>query len=238
MLERSPVVRRVVQEVNGTRREDTIRVLICDPEPLIRTGIRANLCSAGQDMEVVGEIDTRQAVDSVHRLSPDVVLMGCGLSLADSARLTRLLTRPGHSMAIVALIDRTDRAGCLDAVKAGARGLISKDSSPPELAQAVRSVARGMAFVSPAFAVQLLEWLAHRLPDFAIGLKSADRLSDREREVLKLLGQGIANADIARRLRVSETTVRSHVYHILNKLNLDNRTEAVLFGFQYGMTTD
>lgn len=219
--------------------EDTVRVLICDSEPLIRAGLRANLHSASQCMEIVGEIDSKEAVDSVRRLAPDVVLMGCGLPLSDSAKLARQLTRPGHSMSmVVALIDKTDRAGFLDAVKAGVRGLINKDSSAPELVQAVRSVAGGMAFVSPVFAMQLLDWLANRLPDFAIGLKSANCLSDREREVLQLLGQGNSNAEIARKLRVSETTVRSHVYHILNKLHLNNRTEAVLFGFQYGMTAD
>jgi DNA-binding NarL/FixJ family response regulator len=135
---------------------------------------------------------------------------------------------------LVAVVETGSRATMLGAIGAGVRGFVTDQQVDRELPVAVRAVAHGRAFVSPDLAGGLLDWLAGQLPDDPSRFERAmNELSEREREILSLLGDGGSNAEIARRLVISETTVRTHVYHIMSKLKLANRTQAVLFGYQF-----
>ncbi len=126
----------------------------------------------------------------------------------------------------------------LNAIKQGVRGIVAESMVEEDLVRAVRATALDNAFVSDVTARYLLDSLAVRLPEHTSEVRKAlDRLSHRERQVLRLLGEARANADIASTLRISEATVRSHIYHILTKLDLETRTEAVLFGHQFTLAT-
>jgi DNA-binding NarL/FixJ family response regulator len=156
--------------------------------------------------------------------------LASGRSRGDQHRPNGRL-RPEH---VVSVVGAGSRATMLGAIGAGVRGFATDQHVDRELPVAVRAVAKRRAFVSPDLAGGLLDWLAGQLPDDPTRFDRAlNDLSEREREILGLLGDGGSNAEIARRLVISETTVRTHVYHIMSKLKLANRTQAVLFGYQF-----
>lgn len=207
-----------------------VRVVIADREPLRRAGIRSSLLPDPRTT-VVGEVDDlASAVREADRLWADVI----------AVTTAGLLERPpvragGHRCPLVLLTDPAEIDAMLTGVRLGVRGFVDKHGADPDLARAVVAMAGGEVFMSPTLAARLLDWTASRLPGRPTKLT---RLSLREREVLCLLGQGDSNFDIARRLSIREATVRSHVYHILTKLDLKSRTEAALLGYQHGLSTD
>lgn len=150
---------------------------------------------------------------------------------------TSLRSSPQKGSCVLLVPDPPDDS-LLNAIKQGVRGIVTESTAEEDLAHAVRATAMGVGFISGTAARHLLDWLANRMPEHTDGRRKAmDRLSHREREVLRLLGAAQSNADIARTLRISEATVRSHVYHILTKLDLESRTQAVLFGHQYTLAS-
>jgi DNA-binding NarL/FixJ family response regulator len=224
----------------------TIRVVLADDQALLRKGFRMIL-EAEDDMEIVGEApDGGDAVRLVELYAPDLVLMDVRMPVLDGIEATRAITESTAGAATRVLILTTFDLDeyAFSALRAGASGFLLKDVPPGELIAAIRTVARGDAVVSPRITRRLLEEYAHTLPDLAD--HSADEegagehpalasLTEREREVLLAVADGLSNAEIAERLYVSEATVKSHVGRLLAKLGLRDRVQAVVFAFQSGL---
>jgi DNA-binding NarL/FixJ family response regulator len=212
-----------------------IRVLIVDDQALVRAGFRMIL-EAQPDLEVVGEAgDGAAAIDAVRTLRPDVVLMDVRMPGVDGIEATRRLTEAGVPGKIVILTTYDLDEYVFDALAAGASGFLLKHVPPEELVRGVRVAASGEALLAPSITKRLIEEFAkQRAPVRASGtdLKS---LTDREREVLTLLGRGLSNPEIAKDLKVGEATVKTHVAHVLDKLELRDRVQAVIFAYEIGL---
>lgn len=212
----------------------TIRVLIADDQALIRGGFRMIL-DAQDDIEVVGEaIDGRDAVELFRRVTPEVVVMDVRMPSMDGIEATRRLTAadPPARVLILTMFDLDEYV--FEALRAGASGFLLKDRPPEELVEAVRVVASGEALLSPSVTRRLIEEFAKRR-DAPTPPRELDELTDREREVLVLMGQGLSNSEIAESLFVAETTVKTHVGHVLQKLRLRDRVQAVVLAYESGL---
>jgi DNA-binding NarL/FixJ family response regulator len=214
----------------------TVRVLLCDDQALVRSGFRMVL-EAREDMEVVGEAENGAgALELAARCRPDVILMDVRMPVMDGVEATRRLARTGTSARIVILTTFDSDEYVYEALRAGASGFLLKDVQPAQLIDAVRVVARGEALLAPTVTRRLLDRFAHTLPDRAGSAPAAlSELSERELEVLRLLASGLSNAELAERLFVSETTVKTHVSSILRKLGLRDRVQAVVLAYQAGL---
>jgi len=216
----------------------SIRVLLVDDQPLLRTGFRMML-SAEPDLHVVGEAgDGAAAVDLARRLHPDVILMDIRMPGMDGIEATRRLAGPGVADPIRVLMLTTFGLDeyVVEALRAGASGFLLKDSSPEDLIEAIHVIAAGEALLAPSVTRRLLDRFASRLPALAATSNPAlAELTERELEVLRLVAQGLSNAEIADRLVVSETTVKTHVAHVFAKLDLHDRVQAVILAYQAGL---
>ena len=214
----------------------TIRVLVVDDQPLIRAGFH-KMVEARPDLEVVGEAaDGAEAVAQVRRLGPDVVLMDVRMPTMDGLEATRQLAGPGVANPTKVLILTTFDLDeyVYEALRAGASGFLLKDAPPEELAAAIRVIAAGEALLAPSVTRRLIQRFADQPPPTAVDAKALGRLTDRETEVLRLVARGLSNAQIATELVVSETTVKSHVAHLLMKLGLHDRVQAVVLAYETG----
>ena len=218
----------------------TIRVLLVDDEELVRFGLRTVLEAAG-DFEVVGEAgDGEAAVAAAHELRPDVVLIDIRMPVLDGLSATRrILALPQPPQVAVLTTFHVDEY-VYAALAAGAAGFLLKDTPPREIAAAVRAVADGTATLSPAVTRNLIDSYVDRA---ATPRRSAARerladLSDREHEVLRLVGRGASNAAIGKELFVSEATVKTYVSRLLAKLELANRTQAAILAHEAGLLDD
>jgi len=212
----------------------TIRVLIADDQALMRGGFRMIL-DGQEDIEVVGEaIDGGDAVEQFRRLRPDVVVMDVRMPGMDGIEATRQLTS-AESPARVLILTMFDLDDCVfEALRAGASGFLLKDRPPEELVAAVRVVASGEALLAPSVTRRLIEEFS-KSPGKPIRLPEIESLTDREREVLVLMAHGLSNAEIAGRLFVAETTVKTHVGRVLQKLELRDRAQAVVLAYESGL---
>jgi DNA-binding NarL/FixJ family response regulator len=212
-----------------------IRVLIVDDQALVRAGFRMIL-EAQPDLEVVGEAgDGSAAIDAVRTLRPDVVLMDVRMPGVDGIEATRRLTEAGVPGKIVILTTYDLDEYVFDALAAGASGFLLKHVPPEELVRGVRVAASGEALLAPSITKRLIEEFAkQRAPVRASGT-DLKTLTDREREVLTLLGRGLSNPEIAKELKVGEATVKTHVAHVLDKLELRDRVQAVIFAYEIGL---
>jgi DNA-binding NarL/FixJ family response regulator len=220
----------------------TIRVVLADDQSLLRKGFRMIL-EAEADVTIVGEAeDGSAAVRLVELYAPDVVLMDVRMPAMDGIEATRLIVASGAPSRVLILttFDLDDYA--FSALRAGASGFLLKDVPPGELVRAIRTVHRGDAVVSPRITRRLLDEYAQHLPDPSdtpdAGAGSPSLLfdlTDREREVFMAVAEGLSNAEIAERLFVSETTVKSHVGKVLSKLGLRDRVQAVVLAYQTGL---
>lgn len=215
----------------------SIRVLIVDDEELVRFGLRTVLEAAG-GFTVVGEAgDGAAAVRAVHTLRPDVVLIDIRMPVLDGLAATRqILALPQPPQVAVLTTFHVDDY-VYAALAAGAAGFLLKDTPPREIAAAVRAVADGTATLSPAVTAALIDSYVDRraAPRRAEARGRLAGLSDREQEVLQLLGSGDSNAELARRLFVSEATVKTYVSRLLTKLDLANRTQAAILAHEAGL---
>jgi RNA polymerase sigma factor (sigma-70 family) len=214
----------------------SIRVVIADDQALVRAGFR-KILEADPEIEVVSEAqDGLEAVDASRRLGPDVVLMDIRMPKMDGLEATRRLL-DGATAATRVLILTTFGLNeyVYGALRAGASGFLVKDAPPEELLAAVRIVARGDALLDPAITRVVIEEFA-RQPvvrrELAAKLKE---LTDREREVFSLLARGLSNQDIAKILVVTDGTVKTHVAHVLRKLGLRDRVQAVIYAYESGL---
>ncbi len=212
-----------------------IRVLVADDQTLVRAGFRAIL-EVQDDLEVVGEAeDGDEAVALARELRPDVVLMDIRMPGVDGIEATRRLIRDGDAPRILMLTTFDLDEYVYEAMKAGASGFLLKDAPRDQLVGAVRTVAAGDALLAPALVRRLIEDFVRRPAPGARPPAELDDLTEREREVLTLIARGLANAEIAARLFVSEATVRTHVTHILAKLGLRDRVQAVVLAYETGL---
>jgi len=212
----------------------TIRIVVADDQALMRAGFRMIL-DAADDLEVAGEaIDGADAVRAFERLHPDVVVMDVRMPTMDGIEATRRITSldAGAKVLILTTFDLDEYV--YDALRAGASGFLLKDRPPEELVAAVRIVAAGEALLAPSVTRRLIAEFATR-PGQVRAPEGLDELTDREREVLVLMAQGASNAEIARRLFVAETTVKTHVGHVLRKLGLRDRAQAVVLAYESGL---
>jgi DNA-binding NarL/FixJ family response regulator len=211
-----------------------IRVLVADDQALMRTGFRMIL-DAEEDIEVVGEaIDGADAIRQFERLRPDVVVMDVRMPTMDGIEATRRLTaaEPPARVLILTTFDLDEYV--YEALRAGASGFLLKDRPSEELVAAVRIVAGGDALLAPSVTRRLIEEFAKR-PGVAGPAPGLDELTDREREVLVLMARGLSNGEIARSLYVAETTVKTHVGRVLQKLRLRDRAQAVVLAYESGL---
>ena len=212
-----------------------IRVLIADDQALVRGGFRLIL-EAQKDIDVVGEAeDGEDALTQARDLRPDVVLMDIRMPKMDGLEATRrLLSANGESRVLVLTTLDADEY-VYEALKAGASGFLLKDVRPEQLADAVRVVASGDALLAPAITRRLIEDFVRRPPPGSGPPTELTELSERELDVLKLIAQGRSNAEIAAALFLSEATIKTHVTHILAKLRLRDRVQAVVLSYECGL---
>jgi DNA-binding NarL/FixJ family response regulator len=218
----------------------TVRVLLVDDQPMLRTGFRLIFASE-PDIEVIGEAgDGEVALTQVAALRPDVVLMDIRMPRMDGVEATRRIVaeHASHGVRVLILTTYDLDEYVVEALRAGASGFLLKDSPAEDLVDAVRIVHRGEAVVGPRITRRLLDRFAKHLPSTTAPRPSAVAdLTEREHDVLLLLAQGLSNAEIAASLVVSETTVKSHVSHLLTKLGLRDRVQAVIYAYQCGLVT-
>jgi DNA-binding NarL/FixJ family response regulator len=216
----------------------TVRVLLVDDQALVRAGFRMIL-GAEDDMCVVGEADDGDdAVRLARSLRPDVVLMDIQMPRLDGVEATRqIVAEPGTGTRVVILTTFERDDSIFEALRVGASGFLLKNAPPEELLHAVRMVADGNALLSPSVTRRVIEQYATIAPVPKHIKDNLERLTDRERQVLCSLASGKSNAEVADTLYVSEGTIKTHVSHILTKLALRDRMQAVVFAYESGLVT-
>jgi len=201
-----------------------IRVLVVDDHQLVRAGL-ITLLEAAADIQVAGEAaDGRQALEAAKAASPDVVLMDLSMPVLDGVAATRLLLAELPRTRVVALTSFSDRQRVTDVLAAGATGYVLKDSRPDDLLAAVRAAADGHVPLDPRVAAALL-------PSREVPL--TEQLSEREKQVLRLVAAGLANKQIARRLGIAEATVKVHTGNIFRRIGVTDRTSAALWAKEH-----
>jgi DNA-binding NarL/FixJ family response regulator len=217
----------------------SISVLLVDDQALVRSGFRLIL-ETREDLEVVGEAqDGREAVELARKLRPDVILMDVRMPNVDGVEATRRLAALGSPARVLILTTFDLDEYVYEALRAGASGFLLKDVQPAQLVEAVRVVAAGEALLAPTVTRRLLNHLAGRLPG-AQPSRPAElaRLTERELEILTLLADGLSNAELAERLFLSETTVKTHISSVLRKLELRDRVQAVVLAHRAGLVRE
>lgn len=209
-----------------------IRVFLVDDQQLICQGLKAML-RLEPDLEVIGTADNGElAVEQVGLLQPDVVLMDVRMPIMDGRTATRLITQQFPHIKILILSTFDDQQYIAETLRAGAKGYLLKDMPSEELAQAIRSVHGGYAQFGPGLIEKLVSSIAEPKPEVAVPSTPPPELAQltpREREVLHLIREGLSNRDIAQQLYISEGTVKTHVTHLLNRLNLRNRSQLAIY---------
>jgi DNA-binding NarL/FixJ family response regulator len=214
----------------------TIRVLVADDQPLMRAAFEMTLRTE-EDIDLVGEAsDGLEAVEQARRLLPDVILMDVRMPGMDGVEATRILAAEDRTTKILILTTFDIDEYVIEAIRAGASGFLLKDVRPSELIEAIRIVARGDALLAPSVTRRLLESIASSLPTPRPAKADLlDVLTPTERKVLTLVGRGASNHEIAAELFVADTTVRTHIRHILVKLALRDRVQAVVLAYDSGL---
>ena len=205
-------------------------VVLADDQRVVREGL-ATLLGLLPDIEVVGTAsDGEEAVALVADLRPDIVLMDLRMPRCDGVEATRRLREAGSPTRVIVLTTYADDRSVLDALRAGARGFLTKDSGAEEIERAIAAVSRGEAAIDPAVQHHLVEAVAAKT-------ELPHGLTPREAEVLTLIAEGLSNAEIAARLVVSEATVKSHVNHLFTKTGVRDRAQAVTYAYRHGLAS-
>lgn len=207
-----------------------IRVLIADDHAIVRTGLREVLANA-DDIELVGEAsDGAEAVQLCRERSPDVVLMDLSMPVLDGIEATRLARDAAPDARVVVLTSFSDRERILQALDAGAVGYLLKDAEPAEILAGIQAAARGESPLAPKAAATILQARSERRP--------GEELSEREQQILALVGAGLPNKLIAQRLGISEKTVKAHLTNVFRQIGVFDRTQAALWAKEHGFTSE
>jgi len=212
-----------------------IRIVIADDQALVRSGFRL-IVDARPDLEVVGEAeDGEQAVALVEELEPDVILLDIRMPSLDGIEATKRIVASGSGTRILVLTTFDLDEYVYGAIRAGASGFLLKDVRPGELVDAIRVVASGNALLGPTTVERLLRRFSVPADERPMDTAAVGSLTDREAETLRLLANGLSNAEIAATLVVSETTVKTHVSNLLRKLGVRDRVQAVIAAYDAGV---
>jgi len=210
-----------------------IKVLICDDQDIVREGLQ-RILESDAEIRVVGLAQNGlEALESIPLSQPDLVLMDLKMPVMNGILATRKISEQFPQVRVLVLTTYDDDEWLFDAVRAGAKGYLLKDRPRADLIRAIKGTIEGNSFVDPSVAGKLLGQIAQNNPPRQPSLEIS--LSERETEVLQLLVQGLANADIAQRLFLSEGTVRNYTSAIFAKLNVSDRTQAVVVALRYGL---
>ena len=205
----------------------SVRVILCDDHAIVRDGI-ARVLDAYDDIDVIGTAENGEAgVEATVRLRPNVVLMDLLMPIVDGVQATRRIAAAAPETAVVVLTSFGEQALVMEAIDAGASGFILKDAAPSELVGAIRSAARGEAPLDPRVARAVMSRRQENQP--------LQEMTAREREVLALVAAGLSNKLIARRLGITEATVKAHLTHIYRRIGVDSRVQAALWARQHGL---
>jgi two-component system response regulator NreC len=211
-----------------------LRILLADDHIVMRTGLRA-LLERQPTLEVVGESENgRETVELAASLRPDVVVMDVGMPVLNGIEATQTIVTQCPTVAVVILSMHADESYVMRALKAGARGYLLKDSAAADLLGAIQAISQGKSFFSPKVSRILAEDYVRVLKQKG-AVDTYDLLTSREREILQLLAEGKANKEVATALNISPYTVETHRSHILQKLNLHNSAELVLYAVRKGI---
>jgi DNA-binding NarL/FixJ family response regulator len=214
---------------------DSIRVLVVDDQGLVREGL-TTLLAATAGVEPVGAAcDGEQAVELCARLFPDVVLMDLNMPRVGGVEATRRIRQASPQIEIVVLTTHADEGSILEALRAGARGYLTKDAGIAEISRAVHAAAAGQALLDPLVQERLLA-AAGPAPANTPRSELPDGLTSREAEVLALIARGLSNSEIAATLVVSEATVKSHINHLFAKIDARDRAQAVRYAYTHGLS--
>jgi DNA-binding NarL/FixJ family response regulator len=212
-----------------------IRVLLADDQALVRQGFRLIL-ELEEDMEVIGEAaNGREAIQLTRELEPDVVVMDIRMPEGDGLEATRRLRAAGARSRILVLTTFDLNEYVYEAMRAGASGFLLKDVPSDQLVAGIRTVAAGDALLAPALTRRLIEHFLQRPPRDAKRPQGLEELTDRETQVLSLVGRGLSNAEIGSELFLGEATVKTHVGRIFQKLALRDRAQAVVYAYECGL---
>jgi DNA-binding NarL/FixJ family response regulator len=212
----------------------TVRVVLADDQPLIRAGLRV-LVADSPDLDIVGEAGTgAQAVQLVRDVRPDVVVMDIRMPGMDGIEATRMITAESGTSRVVVLTTFDDDDYVYAALRAGASGFLVKDMPLEDILAGIRVVAAGDALIAPSVTRRLIRHFADR-PRPAPGRRNADGITDREREVLTLVGSGLSNSEIAARLFISVATAKAHVARLFTKLAARDRVHLVIIAYEMGL---
>ena len=211
----------------------SIRVLVADDQSMVRAGFRM-LLSQEHDIEVVAEASNgREAIDKATRFRPTIVLMDIRMPELDGLQATRRILAKDDAARILILTTFDLDEYVYEALRAGASGFVLKDDPPEQLLAAIRTVAGGEALLSPAVTKRVIARFA-RIPQLT-PRKELQDLTERELDVLRLIARGLSNAEIGEKLYISDTTVKTHITHIFQKLDLRDRVQAVVFAYESGL---
>lgn len=215
-----------------------IRVLIADDHQVVREGLTSILESKGE-IEVIGQAaDGKEAVAKTRELLPDVVLMDISMPNMNGVEATRQIKKENPQIGVVVLTMYADEEYIFDLVRAGAAGYLLKDADSAQIAKAIRAVSKGESMIHPAIAAKILNEFTHlsgKDKKVHKAARSEDDLSEREITVLKFMAEGKSNKEIANELNLSDKTIKNHIHHIFQKLNVTDRTKAVISAVKRGL---
>jgi DNA-binding NarL/FixJ family response regulator len=213
----------------------TIRVLVADDQRIVREGL-CTLLALLEDVEVVGvAADGDEAVRLAISSDPDVVLMDLRMPRCDGVEATRRLQTEAPGIKVLVLTTYADDRSVIDALRAGARGYLTKDAGAEEIERALRQLTHGQAAIDPAVQHHLLDVIATTAPSEEQATNLPDGLTAREAEVLALIAQGLSNRQIAERLFINESTVKTHINHLFTKVRAHDRAQAVAYAYRHGL---
>lgn len=219
------------------RAQGVIRLLICDDQDIVCEGLRAMLAPISQ-IEVIGVAKNGiEAMDQVRRLHPDLVLMDLKMPKMNGIQATKLICEQYPEVRVLVLTTYDADEWVINAIRNGASGYLLKDTPQEELVKAILNTAKGWNPIDPQVAGKILNHVAHQPASKHQDQKLVSQLSDREREVLRLLADGMSNVDIAKSLFLSEGTIKNYVSAIFSKLGVTDRTQAAIFAIRAGLSS-